>query len=92
MSPSSPSTVACLRWGGVEVHIGWGACVQGGRKGMGLGLFFVLYSLICALPTHPPAHPPAHPQVISTSGDTHLGGEDFDQRIMEYFIKLIKRK
>ncbi len=32
------------------------------------------------------------PQVISTSGDTHLGGEDFDQRIMEYFIKLIKKK
>jgi len=29
---------------------------------------------------------------ISTNGDTHLGGEDFDQRIMEYFIKLIKRK
>ncbi|KAI8549419.1 hypothetical protein RHMOL_Rhmol06G0023500 [Rhododendron molle] len=24
--------------------------------------------------------------------DTHLGGEDFDQRIMEYFIKLIKKK
>ena len=39
-------------------------------------------------------HPPTpHPtQVISTSGDTHLGGEDFDQRVMEYFIKLIKRK
>eukprot|EP00887_Chlorella_sp_A99_P005290 scaffold1.g5290.t1 len=31
-------------------------------------------------------------EVISTSGDTHLGGEDFDQRVMEYFIKLIKRK
>ena len=31
-------------------------------------------------------------QVMSTSGDTHLGGEDFDQRVMEYFIKLIKRK
>ena len=31
-------------------------------------------------------------EVISTSGDTHLGGEDFDQRIMEYFIKLIKKK
>ncbi|CAI0441739.1 unnamed protein product, partial [Linum tenue] len=27
----------------------------------------------------------------STNGDTHLGGEDFDQRIMEYFIKLIKK-
>ncbi len=31
-------------------------------------------------------------QVISTNGDTHLGGEDFDQRVMEYFIKLIKKK
>lgn len=31
-------------------------------------------------------------EVLSTSGDTHLGGEDFDQRIMEYFIKLIKKK
>eukprot|EP00898_Chlorokybus_atmophyticus_P002387 jgi/Chlat1/3149/Chrsp21S03378 len=31
-------------------------------------------------------------EVVSTSGDTHLGGEDFDQRVMEYFIKLIKRK
>lgn len=31
-------------------------------------------------------------EVIATSGDTHLGGEDFDQRVMEYFIKLIKRK
>ena len=31
-------------------------------------------------------------EVIATNGDTHLGGEDFDQRIMEYFIKLVKRK
>ncbi len=31
-------------------------------------------------------------QVVSTNGDTHLGGEDFDQRVMEYFIKLIKKK
>lgn len=31
-------------------------------------------------------------EVISTSGDTHLGGEDFDQRVMDYFIKLIKKK
>ncbi|KAK3041969.1 hypothetical protein RJ639_002277 [Escallonia herrerae] len=28
----------------------------------------------------------------SASGDTHLGGEDFDHRVMDYFIKLIKRK
>jgi len=31
-------------------------------------------------------------EVVATNGDTHLGGEDFDQRIMEYFTKLIKRK
>jgi heat shock protein 5 len=31
-------------------------------------------------------------EVISTNGDTHLGGEDFDHRVMEYFIKLIKKK
>ncbi|ONI04443.1 hypothetical protein PRUPE_6G321700 [Prunus persica] len=31
-------------------------------------------------------------EVRSTSGDTHLGGEDFDHRVMDYFIKLIKKK
>mmetsp|Transcript_15584 Transcript_15584/g.26951 ORF Transcript_15584/g.26951 Transcript_15584/m.26951 type:complete len:662 (+) Transcript_15584:105-2090(+) len=31
-------------------------------------------------------------EVMSTNGDTHLGGEDFDQNIMQYFIKLIKKK
>ena len=31
-------------------------------------------------------------QVLSTGGDTHLGGGDFDQRVMEHFIQLIKRK
>ncbi|KAK2713250.1 endoplasmic reticulum chaperone BiP-like [Artemia franciscana] len=31
-------------------------------------------------------------EVVSTNGDTHLGGEDFDHRIMEYFIKLYKKK
>jgi heat shock protein 5 len=31
-------------------------------------------------------------EVLATNGDTHLGGEDFDQRLMDYFIKLIKRK
>jgi len=30
-------------------------------------------------------------EVISTTGDTHLGGEDFDQRVMDYFIKVFKR-
>jgi len=31
-------------------------------------------------------------EVLSTNGDTHLGGEDFDQRVMQYFIKMMKRK
>ncbi|XP_066386290.1 heat shock 70 kDa protein BIP2 [Miscanthus floridulus] len=31
-------------------------------------------------------------EVLATSGDTHLGGEDFDQRVMDHFIRLIKRK
>ncbi|VAI53432.1 unnamed protein product [Triticum turgidum subsp. durum] len=31
-------------------------------------------------------------EVLATNGDTHLGGEDFDHRIMDYFIKLIKKK
>ena len=31
-------------------------------------------------------------EVVATSGDTHLGGEDFDQRVMEHFIKLFKKK
>ncbi|CAF1357562.1 unnamed protein product [Rotaria sordida] len=31
-------------------------------------------------------------EVLATNGDTHLGGEDFDQRIIEYFIKLFKTK
>eukprot|EP00056_Hartaetosiga_gracilis_P002842 m.57141 g.57141 ORF g.57141 m.57141 type:complete len:656 (-) comp11217_c0_seq1:218-2185(-) len=31
-------------------------------------------------------------EVLSTNGDTHLGGEDFDQRVMEYFTKLMKKK
>ena len=29
-------------------------------------------------------------EVLSTSGDTHLGGEDFDQRIMQYFVEKIE--
>lgn len=28
--------------------------------------------------------------VLSTNGDTHLGGEDFDQRVVEYYMKKIK--
>merc|ERR1740130_640429 len=31
-------------------------------------------------------------EVTSTNGDTHLGGEDFDQRIMEHLQKMFKRK
>lgn len=31
-------------------------------------------------------------EVLTTNGDTHLGGGDFDQRIMEYFIKLVKKE
>ena len=31
-------------------------------------------------------------EVVATSGDTHLGGEDFDQRVMDYLIKLFRKK
>jgi heat shock protein 5 len=31
-------------------------------------------------------------EVIATSGDTHLGGEDFDQRVLDHFIKLAEKK
>jgi len=31
-------------------------------------------------------------EVVATNGDTHLGGEDFDQRTMDHFIKLYKKK
>eukprot|EP00310_Coccolithus_braarudii_P019938 CAMPEP_0183338818 /NCGR_PEP_ID=MMETSP0164_2-20130417/5973_1 /TAXON_ID=221442 /ORGANISM="Coccolithus pelagicus ssp braarudi, Strain PLY182g" /LENGTH=663 /DNA_ID=CAMNT_0025508725 /DNA_START=105 /DNA_END=2096 /DNA_ORIENTATION=+ len=31
-------------------------------------------------------------EVKSTAGDTHLGGEDFDQRMMQHFMKEFKRK
>lgn len=30
-------------------------------------------------------------EVISTTGDTHLGGEDFDQRVIDHLIKAFKR-
>lgn len=29
--------------------------------------------------------------VLASHGDTHLGGEDFDQRVMQYFIKKVKK-
>ena len=31
-------------------------------------------------------------EVVATAGDTHLGGEDFDQRLAEHFVKLFKKK
>merc|ERR1711998_605762 len=31
-------------------------------------------------------------EVVATNGDTHLGGEDFDQRVMQHFIKMFKKK
>jgi len=31
-------------------------------------------------------------EVVATNGDTHLGGEDFDQRVIEHFCKVFKRK
>merc|ERR1719453_437859 len=31
-------------------------------------------------------------EVVATSGDTHLGGEDFDQRVMQHFIKIFNKK
>ena len=31
-------------------------------------------------------------EVVATNGDTHLGGEDFDQRVMDHFVKLFKKK
>ena len=31
-------------------------------------------------------------EVLATAGDTHLGGEDFDQRVTEHFVKSFKKK
>ncbi|KAL5099258.1 hypothetical protein RYX36_003585 [Vicia faba] len=31
-------------------------------------------------------------QVKATAGNTHLGGEDFDNRMVNYFVEEIKRK
>ena len=31
-------------------------------------------------------------EVLSTAGDTHLGGEDFDNRVQEYLVKQYKNK
>lgn len=31
-------------------------------------------------------------EVLATAGDTHLGGEDFDHRVMEHFVREFKQK
>ncbi|KPI40061.1 glucose-regulated-like protein [Cyphellophora attinorum] len=31
-------------------------------------------------------------EVLATAGDTHLGGEDFDQRVVDHFVKLYNKK
>ena len=31
-------------------------------------------------------------EVLATAGDTHLGGEDFDQRLAEHLVKAFKKK
>ncbi|CAG8452353.1 847_t:CDS:2 [Ambispora leptoticha] len=31
-------------------------------------------------------------EVLATAGDTHLGGEDFDNRVIDHFIKQYKKK
>jgi len=31
-------------------------------------------------------------EVVATNGDTHLGGEDFDQNIVAHFVKVFKKK
>eukprot|EP01006_Ploeotia_vitrea_P043171 TRINITY_DN66697_c7_g4_i1.p1 TRINITY_DN66697_c7_g4~~TRINITY_DN66697_c7_g4_i1.p1 ORF type:complete len:692 (-),score=173.24 TRINITY_DN66697_c7_g4_i1:292-2265(-) len=31
-------------------------------------------------------------EVVATNGDTHLGGEDFDNRLMKHFMDILKKK
>ena len=31
-------------------------------------------------------------EVVATAGDTHLGGEDFDQRLTDHFVKTFQKK
>ena len=31
-------------------------------------------------------------EVLATSGDTHLGGVDFDNRVLDYFVKIFKKE
>jgi L1 cell adhesion molecule like protein len=35
---------------------------------------------------------PRYASAVSTAGDTHLGGEDFDNRMVNHFISEFKRK
>ena len=30
--------------------------------------------------------------MLATAGDTHLGGEDFDQRVTNHFVKTFKKE
>ena len=39
-----------------------------------------------------PRVPPPPPQVLATAGDTHLGGEDLDNRLVEYLLGLHAKK
>ena len=41
------------------------------------------------IPT-PSPHP--HPQVLATAGDTHLGGEDLDNRLIKHLLALIAKR
>ena len=31
-------------------------------------------------------------EVLATAGDTHLGGEDFDQRVIDHFVKIVNER
>lgn len=31
-------------------------------------------------------------EVRATAGDTHLGGEDFDNRMVDHFVQMFKRR
>ncbi|XP_054161369.1 endoplasmic reticulum chaperone BiP-like [Oppia nitens] len=31
-------------------------------------------------------------EVLATNGDTHLGGEDFNQRVVDYFVEVYRKK
>ena len=31
-------------------------------------------------------------EVIATNGNTHLGGEDFDQKLIDFFVRVFKKK